>query len=201
MAGQVRLQRRADQFVEDGQVEGDGRARVVQQGRLQRGAVAADQPVDRATARRVVARPVRGHWAVSDMGKARLVEQGQQAAGVGIAEVALLPGCLRQLRQNGLGDAARAVAAAREPDGVQARIIGELDEGGRANGVVAAEVAMRLEDHRMEDQLDVAARIGLIHPGLNGRAAFGVQTRAGVDDADLEGGGRRDGAGLRRRPC
>ncbi|MNT51837.1 hypothetical protein D3C72_1888230 [compost metagenome] len=135
------------------------------------------------------------------MRKARLVEQGQQAAGVGIAEVALLPRHVGQLRQDRLGDAAGAVAAAREPEGAEARIIGELDEGAGAGGVVAAEMAVLVEGLRVEDQLHLAARIGLLHPRLDRLPALGVQTRAGVDDADLEGSGRRDGAGLRRRPC
>ena len=118
--------------------------------------------------------------------ESRLVHPGQQAAGVGIAHVALLAGDGVQARDHRIGDATGAVSAAREPDGVDAGIVGELDEGVGARPVVAGEMTVFQETCGMEDDGDIAVGMVLRHPGLDGLGALFSEARTGADDADLE---------------
>jgi hypothetical protein len=91
--------------------------------------------------------------AVDGAGEARPVQGGEQGAAVGIAEIGLGPRRLRQPGHDGVHDAVGAVAAAREPDGVEGGVVGGLDEGLGAGGVGAGEMAFAEETLRMEHQL------------------------------------------------
>jgi len=96
------------------------------------------------------------------------VHAGQQTARVGIAQIALLARHRVQPGDHRLGDAARAIAAAGEPDGVDARIIGELDKGLGPRPVVPREVTVLQEAGGVEDHSHVAIRVMFGHPLFDG---------------------------------
>ena len=116
--------------------------------------------------------------------EAGLVQTGQQAAGVGVAEVALLAGDVGELRQHGLGDAARAVAAAREPDGVDRRIGHRLAQRRQPLDVGTGEMARAGEALRVDDQFRIAAGLG---DGGNRLGGLGVERATRRDDGDPHG--------------
>jgi hypothetical protein len=59
----------------------------------------------------------------------------------------------------GLGDSAGAVAAAREPDGVEVGIVGHLDQRLQPSAVVAGEMPVGKEALRMEEELGLGMRL------------------------------------------
>ena len=96
----------------------------------------------------------------------------------------------------GLGDAARAVAAAREPDRVVGRIVGDLDEGFEPRAVVAGEMAGAQEALRVDNDLRRAVEEAVGGEGFETRRQSFVDARAGRDDADADAWGH-----VWSRPC
>ena len=109
----------------------------------------------------------------------------KNTAGVRIAQIPLLARHSRQAGQHRLGDAAGAIAAAREPDRVQPRIVGIVHKGIGPAGVIAAEMAMLAETGRVKACGHRAVRKVGLKPGQNSLGARLVEARTGIDDADL----------------
>ena len=147
VAAQIRLQRRAEQLAEDGQVEGrrlrpsasDGLQRRPARGRSARPARGrrrprrprASRPAPPARARRARSRPCRAR----PEARRRRCSRGRPW------RARRAPG----RRSTRFRHAAGAIAAAREPDGVQARVVGHLEERRRPRRVVAGEMAVARE--------------------------------------------------------
>ena len=81
-----------------------------------------------------------------------LVEAGEQEAGVAIAHVESCPRRVRQVRERGLGDAVGAIAAAREPDGVDRRVGHHFAQRRQPRLVGAGEMAVGQKALRMDRQ-------------------------------------------------
>ena len=178
-AGEVRLQRRAEQMRKHGQVERKGR---LGEPRLERRGIAPHQPVERAAHRRLaaVAKHVGRHWTMRDF-DAGAVQSSQQEATVAVAHDKLVPRRRRQSRDGGLGNAVRPIAATRQPDGVDAGIGRDFAEGREPVLVGAGEMAVAEEALRVDDQLAIAAaRNHRLHPLGGG----GVQPAARRDNRD-----------------
>ena len=122
-------------------------------------AVAIDEPGKPARDRGLAAfaQDVRRHRPVRDMCEAHPVETRKQRTHVAIAEIGLVAGRGPETRKRQRQDAAGAVAAAREPDGIDRRIVGDLHERVGAGLVFAGEMAVLEEALRMEDELGARA--------------------------------------------
>ena len=81
--------------------------------------------------RRMSARPAMSHAV-----KPGAVQSGKQHAGIAVAQIGLSPRRLRQPGHDLFDHAARAVSAAREPDRVEALVVGDVEKGLRAGFVV-----------------------------------------------------------------
>ena len=92
-----------------------------------------------------------------DVRETRPVETAKQRTHVAIAEIGLVAGGGPQARKRQRQDPAGAIAAAREPDGVDGGIVGDLHECIGARLVVAREMAVREEALRMEDEFGTRA--------------------------------------------
>jgi hypothetical protein len=79
------------------------------------------------------------------------IEPGQQVARVGIAQPGLVARRRPELAQGVFGDAARTVAAPREPHRIERGIVGALDQCREALRVAAGEVSVRQKALRMDD--------------------------------------------------
>ena len=139
--------------------------------RLQRVGGAIDEESQRALDRRLAAgaRDVGGHRPMREAREARLVEAGEQEPGIAVAEIDLAPRRIGQARQQLLGQAARAIAAAREPQRIEARIVRDLEEGAARAVVVAGEMAGRQKALRREVQFGRGASDRAPAPGAGPR--------------------------------
>ncbi len=115
-------------------------------------------------------------------GEAPLVQPGEEETGIAVAEIGLAPGRVRQSRQQALGESTRAVAAAREPQRVEALVIRHLEEGARAGLVIPGKVAGRQKALRREVQLGRASGIERFRQVQDRLGDRRLQSRAGSDD-------------------
>ena len=113
---QIRLERRTKQVAENNHVEGR-RFRFRRNAGFQRVGGAIDQMGKPSLDGRIAtgAQDVGGHWPMGQPGKACPVQCGKQAAGVAVTQIGLACGDIRQSRNQVLGNAARSIAATREP--------------------------------------------------------------------------------------
>ena len=79
-----------------------------------------------------------------------------------------------------LGDPAGAITAAREPDGVEAGIVGAFEQRGEARCIRSGEVAVGLEALRVEVERD-AGKFGRGQRGHARRVLTGHGRRGGAD--------------------
>jgi hypothetical protein len=183
MARQIGLERGAEQLAEHGDVEGGVRAAAIET-RLERFGRAVGEPGQGPAHRGLaaVAHDVLRHRSVGQVGKAGAVEAGEQEAGVAIAEIDLVARRGRQRGDRRFGEAARAITAAGEPDGVERRIVGKFDEGRGPLGVGAGEMIVDEEALRVEDDLEPRMRLGGDRPYAIG--GFLAEARARRHHAD-----------------
>ncbi len=113
-----------------------------------------------------------------------VVQTGQQGAGIAVAQIELVPGGVGQLRHHALGNPARAVAAAREPQGVEIRVVGDFQKCPRAGRVIAGEMPGREKALRMEGELDGVTGIERRGDRLDPFDDAGVDARARRHHAD-----------------
>ncbi|HEX4860963.1 MAG TPA: hypothetical protein VFV07_06975, partial [Rhizomicrobium sp.] len=182
MAGEIGLERRAQKMAEHGDVEGGSRCRG-RDVRLQRVRRALDQPAQAPRDRRLAARApeVRRHRSVRD-GKPLRVERGEHESQIAVAEIGLRARGGREPCHGPLGDAPRAIAAAREPHRVEIGIVGRVQERSCALGIGAREMSARQEALRMEMEIDVRVQV----PGQRRHLAreFRRQARGRSHDGD-----------------
>ena len=93
-----------------------------------------------------------GPWAT--FAEPARVEAGEQRAGIAVAEIGLLRRGVVEPMKREQGDAARAIAAAREPDGVDGCIVRDFEERVGALLVGAGEMARGAETLRMEARVE-----------------------------------------------
>lgn len=180
MAGKVRLEGRAEQHRQCHQIERGVACAMLEPG-LARCRIARDEPVERALycALAPLTADIGDHRSVRDMIEALAVETGEKIALVGIAEK-----CLAARRGGHRGDrirsdAARAIAAAREPERINVGAVRHFDQGGEAMPVFAREMAVHRETLFVKNEFDarIADRGNRAH-------GFGVvwQDRSGGGD-------------------
>src|SRR6185436_8691182 len=121
---------------------------------FERRLVAVDEIGERAFDRLLAALAIEigGHGTVGDVAVAERVERGEQRTGIAVAEIGLARGVIVETVQCAQRDAARAVTATREPDGVDGLVVGGFEKGLRAFVVGAGKVAGRAEALRMEGE-------------------------------------------------
>ncbi len=134
MAAQVGLQRRAEQLAEESMMLKAAALprridrRLERAGRAGRPASPAPAPPPPRRRRGDVGR----HRPMRDVRRSRCLEPGEQEPRRrNSRDRSWSRAAVAQLRQHLLGDPAGAIAAAREPDRVERRIVGELDEAPR----------------------------------------------------------------------
>src|ERR1700730_16964789 len=116
-----------------------------------------------------------------DAREACLVEPGEEETGIAVAEIGLAPGRVRQSRQQVLGQSTRAVAAAREPQRVEALVVRHLEESARAVLVVPGKVAGRQKTLRGEVQLGRATGMERLRQVPDRLGDGRLQSRGGRD--------------------
>ena len=104
----------------------------------------------------IAAQDVLRHRAPGDV-EARLVQAGEQEAGVAVAHVELAARGIGQVGQRRLGDPVGAIAAAREPHRVDRRVGHDLAQRGEPRLVRPGEMAVGQKALRVNDELAVAA--------------------------------------------
>ena len=112
------------------------------------------------------------------------VQARQQGAGVAIAEIGLGARRRPEPRQHLGRDAAGAVTAAAEPDRIERRVVGDVQERLGARRIRSGEVAGGQEALRMEDDLDPPVRVQAPDQGGHGLRVRLGQAGGGGDDPD-----------------
>jgi hypothetical protein len=125
------------------------------------------------------------HRPVGEVGEAGAVEAGEQEAGVAVAEPGLAARERAEPLDRGLGDPARAVAAAREPDRVEGRIVRGLHQRLEPGPVLAGEMAVAKEALRVEMELGAGRLLRRQRGHLLRRLL--EDRRARSDDGDPQG--------------
>jgi hypothetical protein len=159
MIPEVRLQRGSEQLAEDRDVEGDRFLIRLDRG-FQRLRRFVREPGEGALDRGVptLAPNVSRHRPMDRSADARGVQATKQITGIAVAEINLVCRRAAEPPEHVLRNPARSVAAAGEPDGVEAGIVGGLHEriGARFVGtgkMIAAEEALGMEFHLQPREL------------------------------------------------
>ncbi len=185
MAGEIGHERRADEMAEDGEVE-RRHGLTAGNGRFQRIGRPFHQIAQAPRHRRVsaVAVHIRRDRTVRH-GAAGLVERGEQEPGIAVAQIGL---CFRRWREPGrdLGqDPVGAVTAARHPQRIERRIVGDGEKGFGPRRIVAREMTGAQKALRMEDQFD-ARTVKRCRQRRHALGQGGRDARGGCRDADPE---------------
>src|SRR5690606_16839146 len=151
---------------------------------LARGRIARDEPVERALYRSLsaLAANIGNHWSVGDMVEAFAVEAGEEIALVRIAEKRLAARRRGHRSDRIFGDAARAIAAAREPDSIDVGAVCHFDKGGEAMPIPAREMAVHRETLPVENEFN--ARIADRGNRAHGFCVVRQNRRGGGDNTD-----------------
>src|SRR5690606_2545490 len=156
-------------------------ARAMFQPGFARGGIARDEPVECALHSGIApfAADIGHHWPVGDMVKSFAIKAREEIALVRITKERLAARRGGHRGDRIRGDTARAIAAAREPDGIDVRAVCHLDQGCETVSVLTCEMTVYCETLLVEHQLD--PRIADRGDGAHG---FGVvrQDRGGWGD-------------------
>ena len=185
MSGEVRLQRRAEYLAEHRHVECCGLVHAADRG-LQHLWRPIDHPGEGSLNRCVsrISQDVLRHGTVCNGLEPSPIQGGKQHTGIAVAQVDFSSGRLCQPAHDRFRHAAGAVTAAREPHGVVALVIGDVEESLYARFVIAGEMSARSEALRVEDDLRRPVRVTRSGQRLHSLGNFRRHARSWRDDAD-----------------